>query len=187
MSIAARRVFRFMKAAILVLIGKIVCRLEDFLSNARAQYLTSLIRKNGSKGNLGSGVVLGYPENIYIGEGSFINGGMVFASDGAKIIVGKNCMISYNVHLRTDMHIHSDLSMPMKEQGSSHKSIVIEDDVWIGYGSQVMSGVTVGTGSIIGAGAVVTRDIPPWTVWGGVPARFIRNRKEPEEWLQYEI
>jgi acetyltransferase-like isoleucine patch superfamily enzyme len=61
--------------------------------------------------------------------------------------------------------------------------IVIEDDVWIGLGSIVLSGVKIGIGSIIAAGSVVTKDVEPYSIYGGNPAKKIRNRFDSEEQL----
>ena len=87
-------------------------------------------------------------------------------------------MVSYNVHMRTDMHVHDRVDIPMSRQGHVEADIVIGDDVWVGYGAQVMAGVTIGSHSIIGAGAVVTRDVPEYAVAVGVPARVIKDRRE---------
>jgi acetyltransferase-like isoleucine patch superfamily enzyme len=127
-------------------------------------------------GMLGHNVELAYPSNITIGENSYINGGSIFASKNAKIIIGKNCLISYNVHLRTDTHGYSDINTLINKQGSIEKDIIIEDDCWIGYGAQIMGGITVGRGAVIGAGAVLTRDAEPYGVYVGVPARKVKER-----------
>lgn len=103
---------------------------------------------------------------------------MLYASSNAKIVVGENCMVSCGVHMRTDMHCHSSLEAPMKEQGCSEADIVLGNDVWIGCGAQVMPGVSIGDGAIVGAGAVVTKDVPAYAIVGGVPARVIRMRSE---------
>ena len=74
-------------------------------------------------------------------------------------------------------HGFADTQRPMREQPlTSNGDIVIEDDVWLGLNVCVMDGVTIGTGAIIGAGAVVTKDIPPFAIAGGVPARVLRDR-----------
>lgn len=83
---------------------------------------------------------------------------MLCASPGAKIVIGDDCLVSYAVHLRTDMHRHSDPDVPVNRQGHDEADIVLGDNVWVGYGAQVMSGVTVGSNSIVGAGAVITRE-----------------------------
>jgi len=67
--------------------------------------------------------------------------------------------------------------MPIINQGIISKGIKIEDDVWIGSNSTVLDGVTIGRGSVIGAGSVVTQDIPPFSVALGVPAKLIKERK----------
>lgn len=86
-------------------------------------------------------------------------------------------MLSYGVHLRTDMYRHDKVDVLMREQGHEEHDIVIGDDVLIGYGAQVMSGVAIGDGAIVGAGAIVTKDIPAYTVAVGVPARVIAKRQ----------
>lgn len=90
-------------------------------------------------------------------------------------------MISYYVCLRTRAHNYSDLSIPMKHQGQEEKDIIIGDDVWIGYGAQIMPGVHVGDGVIIGAGAIVTKDCEPYGVYVGVPAMKMKSRKKITE------
>lgn len=121
--------------------------------------------------------ILAHPENIYIDDGSFINGGRIFASENAKIVIGKNCMISYDVHIRTDAHNYEKKNIPMKEQGMKEADIIIGDDVWIGYGAQVMSGVKMADGSVLGAGGVLTHDTEAYGVYAGVPARLIKYRE----------
>lgn len=125
---------------------------------------------------LGPEVVLQYPKNIYVGKNSYINGGQIIASPNADIVIGDNCLISYNVHLRTDMHLYRNKKLLIRDQGSEEKTIRIGNDVWIGYGAQIMSGVTVADGTVVAAGAVLTHDTQPYTVYGGVPAKVIGYR-----------
>ena len=69
-----------------------------------------------------------------------------------------------------------DINIPMKNQGIHTSPIIIEDDVWIGYGAVITKGVTIRKGAIIGANAVVTKDVPEYAIVGGVPAKIIKYR-----------
>jgi acetyltransferase-like isoleucine patch superfamily enzyme len=71
--------------------------------------------------------------------------------------------------------VFDDPARPFVEQGITAEDIVIEDDVWIGSGAVITDGVHVGKGAVVAAGAVVTKDVPPHTVVGGVPARVIKE------------
>jgi acetyltransferase-like isoleucine patch superfamily enzyme len=118
----------------------------------------------------------------------------VYIGDGSKIRIGKCCKISEDVFLQgaiigdyvmigpntailTKSHQHESTDIPMVKQGETEDRIpVIEDDVWIGRNAIILPGLRIGAGSIVGAGAVVTSDVPPYSVVGGVPARMIRKR-----------
>lgn len=156
------------------MLGRLFYKLDVFVDKCIGRYLSSI---TSGSGKFWGKCRIKHPENIYIGSGSFINpDGIVYASRNAKITIGNDCMISYNVHMRTDYHLYSNPSVPMKDQGMSEKDIRIGDDVWIGCGAQIMSGVTIGAGSVIGAGAVVCHDVPQFAVVAGVPARVIKYR-----------
>jgi acetyltransferase-like isoleucine patch superfamily enzyme len=123
-----------------------------------------------------------YFENgIYIGDGKHVNIGFnchinenVFIQ-GADI--GNYVMIAPDVAILSKSHAYNDLNIPMINQGETEEQIpVIEDNVWIGRRAIILPGVRLGSGCIIGAGSVVTRNIPPNTIVGGVPAKIIRNR-----------
>lgn len=161
-----------------ILLGKALLWLQSKCRSCVEAAMNDKLRKAGSDGRVVYGVDVRHIENVHIGKGSYVNGGMLAASEEACISIGENCMISYAVHMRTDKHRHSDVGAPMCEQGHDYEDIIIGDDVWIGYGAQIMSGVTIGSHSIIGAGAVVTHDIPQYSVAVGVPARVIKDRAE---------
>ena len=93
------------------------------------------------------------------------------------VIIGDYVIIAGGSAIVAQTHVHSNLSTPIALQGEHGEGIIIEDNVWIGAEVKVLDGVTIGTGSIIGAGAVVTKDIPPFSVAVGVPAKIIKNRK----------
>lgn len=118
------------------------------------------------------------PEKIYIGSGTYINqNSYLFAGLNSKIVIGKNCLIASNVHIRTTTHLYMNKNILIKDQGHKENDIIIGDDVWIGFGAQIMSGVKIGTGAVIGAGAIVTKDVDRYAVVGGVPAKLIKYRE----------
>lgn len=105
-----------------------------------------------------------------IGSYSQVNGKTIIGDD---VMMGRECIINVN------NHIIDDITIPMNRQGiAPRRPVIIEDDVWIGMRAIIMNGVRIGTGSVIGAGAVVTKDVPPYAIVGGVPAKVIRYRNE---------
>lgn len=110
-----------------------------------------------------------------LGENSYISSFCVIGVN-EKIIVGRNVMIADSVSLRDTDHSFDEIEIPMIKQGVKTAAINIEDDVWISHGAVITKGVTVGKGSIIAANAVVTKDIPPYSIAAGVPARIIKSR-----------
>lgn len=136
------------------------------------------MRVNKSKNvKIGLHTIISNKRNVTIGNNTYINSGMLFAGKNSEIIIGDNCLISYNVHIRTISHNYIDKKRLILEQGNFEKTIIIGNDVWIGYGAQIMPGVKIGDGSVIAAGAVVTKNVEPYKVVAGVPARVIKERK----------
>lgn len=142
---------------------------------------------------VGSNVYLGKQVKIispvtkgYIGDYTYMNGGYIY--DNVRI--GKYCSIAHNVCLGPGEHYLDRLSTyPVKirvlNQGWENvfpeaKETVIGNDVWIGNNATILAGVKVGDGAVVAAGSVVTREVPPYAVVGGVPARVIKYRFPPE-------
>jgi acetyltransferase-like isoleucine patch superfamily enzyme len=111
---------------------------------------------------------------IHIGRNSLIGEYNVLRGQGG-ITIGDRVYTSPLVQLLAVNHLYNDPTKPMVEQGITAEGIVIEDDVWVGAGAIVTDGVRVGKGAVIAAGAVVTKDVPPHTVVGGVPAKIIKQ------------
>ncbi len=122
-------------------------------------------------------VDIGCLENTYIhiDEDTFIGPNVCIEGPG-DIKIGKHCMIAAHSGIYANNHNFADPMRPIKSQGVTRKGIVIEDDCWLGHKVTVLDGVTIGQGSVIGAGAVVNKDIPPFSVAVGIPARVIKNR-----------
>lgn len=104
-----------------------------------------------------------------IGANSFLHG---------PTTIGKCVMIGSDCYIYTRNHEFNRTDIPMIDQGfKGKKEVIIEDDVWIGSRVTILPGVRIGKGSIIGAGAVVTKDVEPYSIVGGVPAKLIKKRK----------
>ena len=100
---------------------------------------------------------------------------IIFGPGGVEI--GKNSLIAQNVELMSGLHAFKDPSTPIRFQGGEAEKILIGEDVWLGGHVIVLPGVTIGRGSVIGSGAVVTKDIPTYSIAVGVPAKVVRKRK----------
>lgn len=94
-----------------------------------------------------------------------------------KCIIGDNVMMAPEVKIYTRNHRFDRKDIPMIKQGTTPvKPVIIGNDVWIGSRVIILPGVTIGDGAIIGAGSVVTKDVPPYSIFAGNPAKFIRER-----------
>jgi acetyltransferase-like isoleucine patch superfamily enzyme len=155
------------------------------------QILSSNIPLDVALNNIGTNCYIGKDVNIMkddvvVGDFSYINGGYIFY---AKI--GKFCSIGFNVCIGPGEHFIERVSTyPVKNKVCGYSTMeefhkgnhtIIEDDVWIGHGVTILQGVRVGNGAIIAAGAVVTKDVPSYSIVGGVPARVIKYRFSEEQ------
>jgi acetyltransferase-like isoleucine patch superfamily enzyme len=111
---------------------------------------------------------------IHIGHDSLIGELNVLRGQGG-IRLGDRVYTSPLVQILAVNHVYADPDRPFVEQGITAQGIVIENDVWIGAGAIITDGVTIGQGAVVAAGAVVTRDVPPRSVVGGVPARVLHD------------
>ena len=114
-----------------------------------------------------------YPDNLFIDQGTFINLNFTILSAG-KITIGKNCFLGPNTQLYTPNH-HPNNKELRREGWQYDLPITIGDDCWFGGSVIVLPGVTIGDNVVVGAGSVVTHDIPSNTVVAGNPAHIIRH------------
>lgn len=118
--------------------------------------------------NLGDGNEISIGNNTIINENVYIEGGSL----------GNYVMVAPGVSIYASTHRYDSTEIPMIKQGQTPKTpSIIEDDVWIGRNAIIMPGLKIGTGTIIAAGAVVTKNVAPFSIVGGIPARLIRKRK----------
>jgi acetyltransferase-like isoleucine patch superfamily enzyme len=111
---------------------------------------------------------------IVIGRHSLIGEYTVIRGQGG-VTIGDRVYTSPFCQIIAVNHVFTDPARPFVQQGITAEGIIIEDDVWIGSGAIITDGVRVGRGAVVAAGAVVTADVPPHTVVGGVPARLIKT------------
>ena len=140
-------------------------------TSRRRALLEAILGSVGARTVMLSPFHAGFGSNVHIGEDFFGNVNLTLVDD-VEIRIGDGVMIAPSVTLTTTGHpIHPELREDFRRFS---KPIVIEDRVWIGSNVVVLPGVTIGYGSVIGAGSVVTRDIPPLSVAVGVPCRVVR-------------
>lgn len=165
--------------------GYLLYVLTSWLPHYQLHYswpVTTAIRRAAGKmmfDHCGSRVDLGrrisFSSHVSLGDRSSIGDNTYILG---KLTIGKDVMMAANCAFIASNHNTSRTDIPMNRQGGTDAPITIGDDVWIGYGSTVLAGVTVGDGAIIAACSVVTKDVPAYAVVGGVPAHIIKSRLE---------
>ncbi len=134
-----------------------------------------IFKRTGSNVNIEHGVFFASGRDIEIGNNSGLG---LNARVTGPLSIGNDVMMGPDVCIFTQNHKNDRLDIPMRLQTAPKKAVVIEDDVWIGARAIILPGVTIKSGSIVGAGAVVTKDVPPLAVVGGNPAKVIKYRNE---------
>jgi len=122
------------------------------------------------------GAFLSFLENCEIGHHVSIHENCNIGCKGG-LIIGSNVMISQGASILTTEHNYLQLAEFMRDAPQILKSTAIGDDVWVGAHAVITAGVRVGSGSVVAAGSVVVRDVEPFSIVGGVPARVIGSRK----------
>ena len=112
---------------------------------------------------------------IILGNGTYVGRNTNIAAY-CPVTIGADVMIAPYCHINSCNHCFGRRDIPISQQGLAPEPIVIGDGAWIGTHVVVLAGVTIGEGAIIGAGSVVTKDVPSYQIWAGVPARYIKDR-----------
>lgn len=136
------------------------------------------------------------PENVFniesvsVGKNTYGRLRIISFNDSHKLRIGNFVSMADDITflLDSDHYLNHVSTFPMKVQVTkelqmeavSKGDIIVDDDVWIGYGATILSGVHIGQGAVVAAGAVVTKDVPPYAIVGGVPAKVIKYRFSPE-------
>ena len=145
----------------------------------------------GERVHVGLGSILWAPRSLRVGDDVYVGKGCTIECDGT---IGDNVLIANRVGIvgRDDHDMHA-VGVPIRRapwggdaNGPRNEPVEIGDDVWIGYGAIVLSGVTIGRGAVVAAGAVVTRDVEPYAIVAGNPARAVSSRFDLDEREEHE-
>ena len=151
------------------------------LGSKRMRFLLSkrLFKKMGKNVNIERLAYFGYGSEIQIGDDSGIG---IRCEVCGPVIIGKDVMMGPEVIILTQKHKFERTDIAMHLQGFGEtRGVIIGDDVWIGTRAIILPGITIGSHSIIGAGAVVTKDVPDYAIVGGNPAKVIRFREHAQD------
>lgn len=128
--------------------------------------------------------------NLSIGDYTSIPKRSVFYCTKAPLTIGKKVVFGPRPTIITGNHridvIGSYIEDNVDKLPENDQPVIIEDDVWCGANVTILKGVTIGRGSVIAAGAVVTKSIPPYSIAGGIPAKVLKARFTPEEIVEHE-
>jgi len=153
----------------------------DAVKHLRGWHYGALLERAGKNLRLAQGVRINNPGLVSVGDHCYLGDGVQLYAWNERIVIGSNVLVAAGVRMITRKHGFADVDRPMADQGYNNAPIFVENDVWIGFQAVILPGVTIGQGSIVGAGAVVTRDVEPYSIIGGVPARLIRKRTPGEK------
>jgi acetyltransferase-like isoleucine patch superfamily enzyme len=128
----------------------------------------TIIECTGVIRDLGVGLEIG--DNVGIAQNCFIQ-------VRGNVTIGNNVIFGPGVYVFSENHNFDDPDLPVVVQGETRKGVTIEEGVWIGSRAIILDGVNIGKNSIVAAGSVVNKDIPPYSIAGGVPAKVIKERK----------
>jgi len=131
-------------------------------NNVRIDRGVRLLAANAAKIEIQTGVRIG----LY----TVLNG-------GDSITVGKKSLISGFVYLQTSMHGYADKTKTVQDQGYDHAPVVLEEDTWLGTHVVVMPSVVIRKGAVVGSNAVVTKDVEPFQIVAGIPAKTLKERQ----------
>lgn len=166
-----------MKFSLLLFIGRFLNKISNFywlvtyLKFRKTYAIDKKFRFNGKgiifygKGDIHAG------SESYIGELSTLQ-----ATDGYKICIGVGCQISHNVRVYTQSAV-ADYDFSQSNRPQKYGDVSFGDYCWVGANVFVNPGLSIGENAVVGANSVVTKNIPPFEIWGGVPAKFIRRKR----------
>ncbi len=155
----------------------------------RGLFYGIFLKKLGKHVFICKGVTIMSPQKVELGDNVYLGKNVTIAGQ-AGVTIGANSIINHNVNIISVNHVYQDSSKTIREQGYYGGPISIGEDVWIATGAVITKNTKIGKGAVIGANAVVTKDVPPYALVGGVPAKLIGQRKanlKKEDYLKDHI
>lgn len=157
--------------------GTILYTVGRFYAWCFAQFWKRMIGSYGEHFIINKGFFVAEPKRLTVGRHVFFNADVKIFNNHESVTVGDFVSIGPRTVLVTFNYKTDDWKKPMMyKRVRTYKPITINDDVWIGSGCIILAGVTIGRGAIVAAGSVVSRDVAPYSVVGGVPARLLKMR-----------
>lgn len=141
----------------------------------RYALLKSIAKQCGDNVSVHPGVYLLHPQGLSLGDNVSIHP-MCYLDATGGLTIGSDVSIAHGCSILSTTHTYKDPSLPIKDQPFVSKETVLEENIWLGAKATILCGVTVGSGVVVGANAVVTRDVPANQIVAGVPARRIKER-----------
>lgn len=165
-------------------ITKFVVRLynEYFFKTSlfRTLIYRPFLKKCGKRVFICKQVTIMGPQNVELGNNVYIGKYATIAGQ-AGVKIGNDTIINHDVNIISVNHVYEDSTKRIEEQGFAGGPIIIGDDVWIGTGAVILPNTKIGKGAVVGANAVVTKDVELYTVVAGVPAKLIKRRNPSKE------
>lgn len=172
----------------LAFLGKMFDAWSKFRNKCIMKYYLKRFNKAGNSIYIGRDCIFTHG-NISMGDHIYIGAGCVMQSAHGKIEIGNHVMFGPGVHIHGGNHIVDSLGQYMdevKKELNSDGVVKIDDDVWIGSNAIILHGVHIGTGAVVGAGSIVTKDVSPYSIVAGNPAKCLRQRFDEEQLKQHK-
>jgi maltose O-acetyltransferase len=152
---------------------------KPLMSSLRAVYWQMRMKEVGDGARISHRVTIKGETNISIGKNVHVTNNCILDGRGG-LSIGDDTMVGFETLIVTGTHNYEQADILIRMQGAYRSPVAIGKDVWLGARTIILPGVTIGDGAVVAAGAVVTRDIPPYAIAGGVPARVIGKRGEKD-------